>query len=91
MSRVGARTRRTLGVGLIYAAMALSGAVYGLFELHQTDWLLHFFKELMPALLILALVLVIYGLVQAIASVLRQIRGASRAAHATLHTNYGRR
>jgi mannose/fructose/N-acetylgalactosamine-specific phosphotransferase system component IID len=80
-----------LGVGLLYAAIAVSGAVYAVFELHQTDRLLHFFKELMPALLVLMLVLVIYGLVQAVTSVLQILRGASRAAHATLHMNYGRK
>jgi hypothetical protein len=84
-------TAQKLGVGLLYAAIALLGAVYAVFELHQTDRLIHFFEELMPALLILVLVFVIYGLVQAVTSVLKMLRGASRAAHATLHMNYGRK
>ncbi|MGH9553489.1 MAG: hypothetical protein ACRD3W_29170 [Terriglobales bacterium] len=84
-------TAQKLGVGLLYAAIALSGAVYAVFELHQTDRLVHFFKELMPALLILVLVFVIYGLVQAVASFLKVLRGTSLAAHATLYADYGRK
>ncbi len=84
-------TAQKLGVGLLYSAIALSGAVYAVFELHETDRLFHFLKELMPALLILVLVFVIYGLVQAAASVLEVLRGTSRAAHATLHMNYGKK
>jgi len=77
-----------LELGLLYAAITLSGAVYALYELHQIDRLLHALKELMPPLIFLVFVLVICGLFRMAASVLKGISGVCQAAHATLYANY---
>ena len=78
-----------LELGLLYAAITLSGAVYALYELHQIDRLVHTLDKLMPPFIFLVLVLVIYGLVRMAASVLKGISGVCQAAHATLYANYG--
>ncbi|MGH9552894.1 MAG: hypothetical protein ACRD3W_26170 [Terriglobales bacterium] len=54
-------TAQRLGVGLFYAAVAVLGAVYALYEHHQAHLLISFLKEMMPAFLILFLVFVVYG------------------------------
>jgi hypothetical protein len=66
-------TTQKLGVGLLYASIAVLGAGYAVFEDHQTHRLAHFLKEIMPAVLILILVLGIYGLVQTALSILREL------------------
>jgi hypothetical protein len=83
-------TTQKLGVGLLYASIAVLGAGYAVFEDHQTHRLAHFLKEIMPAVLILILVLGIYGLVHTALSILRELSGVSQAAHATLHVDYGK-
>jgi len=81
-------TAQRLGVGLFYAAIAALGAAYALLEHGRANWLVQFFEKLMPILLILALVIAIYRLFRMIASVLRELDGVSRAAHAVLYSNY---
>ena len=72
--------------------MALLGAVYAIFEYHQANWLGHHsIKEVMPAFLILILVFVVYALLRTVVSVLERLNGVSRAAHATLHADYGKK
>ena len=78
-----------LELGLLYAAITLSGAVYALYELHQIDRLVHSLDKLMPPFIFLVLVLVIYGLFRMAVSVLKGISGVCQAAHATLYANYG--
>jgi hypothetical protein len=86
-------------LGLLYAAMPVLGAAYGFFEQQQAiDWLtnsmkevsLPLMKEILPFSLPLILALVIYGLIRVAGSVLERLNGVSLAAHATLHTNYGK-
>jgi mannose/fructose/N-acetylgalactosamine-specific phosphotransferase system component IID len=84
-------TAQRVGVGLFYAAMAVLGAAYAVFEHHQADRLTHFIKELMPAFLVLILVLAVYGLLRKVVSVLKELNGVCRAAHATLHANYSKK
>jgi hypothetical protein len=79
-----------LGVGLLYAAIAVSGAAYAVLENHEVDRLAHFFKETVPALLVLILVLVVYGFVRRALSIFKELSGASQAAHAALHVDYGK-
>jgi xanthine/uracil permease len=74
-----------LELGLFYAAITLSGAVYALYELHQMDRLVHALEELMPPFIFLVFVLVICGLFRMAASVLKGISGVCQAAHATLY------
>jgi hypothetical protein len=78
-----------LELGLLYAAITLSGAVYALYELHQIDRLVHALEQLMPPFIFLVFVVAIYGLFRMAASVLRGISGVCQAAHATLYANYG--
>ena len=78
-----------LELGLFYAAITLSGAVYAFYELHQIDRLVHALEELMPPFIFLVFVLVICGLFRMAASVLRGISCVCQAAHATLYANYG--
>ena len=80
-----------IGVGLFYAAMAVLGAAYAVFEHHQANRLVHFINEMMPSFLILILVFVVYGLFRTAVSVLRELNGVSRAAHATLYVDYGKK
>lgn len=84
-------TAQRLGLGLVYTAIAASGAAYAFFEHHQIYRLAHFIREAMPAFLILTLVSLIYGLFQTVVSVLKELNGVSRAAHATLHADYGKK
>ena len=53
-------TAQKFGVGLLYAAIAVLGAAYAVFEDHQANRLVPVIKEMMPAFLILALVVVVY-------------------------------
>jgi mannose/fructose/N-acetylgalactosamine-specific phosphotransferase system component IID len=84
-------TAQRLGVGLFYAAMAVLGAAYAVFEHHQASRLAHFIKDVMPAFLILILVFVVYALFRTVVSVLKELNGVSRAAHATLHADYAKK
>lgn len=84
-------TAQRLGVGLFYAAMAGLGAAYAIFENHRANWLGHSIKEVTPAFLILVLVFVVYALFRMLVSVLKRLNGVSRAAHATLHADYGKK
>jgi len=86
-------------LALLYGAMPVLGAAYGLFEQPQAiDWLtdsmkeisLPFMKEILPFSLLLILALVVYSLFRAAGSVLEWLNGVSLAAHSTLHTNYGK-
>jgi hypothetical protein len=84
--------------GLLYGAIAVLGAAYGVFEQPQaidrfTDsmkevWL-PLMKEILPFSLLLILALVVYGLFRAAGLVLERLNGVSTAAHSTLHRNYG--
>jgi hypothetical protein len=86
---------RRFWLGLVYGAVFVLGAAYGIFE-HQkraVDWLtdsLPLIKEILPFLLLLILALMVYGLFRAAGSVLKSLNGVSLAAHSTLHTNYGK-
>jgi hypothetical protein len=82
---------KSVRIGFLYAAIALSGAVYAFVELHQAHRLVHFFKELMPAFIMLVFVLVIYSLLRTAASIFKELKGASQAAQATLYANYGKK
>jgi hypothetical protein len=82
---------RKLGLAPFYAAMALMGAVYAIFEHHQANWLGHSIKEVMPAFLILILVSVVHALLRTVVSVLETLNGVSLAADATLHADYGKK
>jgi branched-subunit amino acid transport protein AzlD len=80
-----------LGVALVYAAVAASGAAYAIFEHHQANRFVHHVKDLMPAFLVLLLVFLVYGLFRTVVSVLEELNGVSRAAEATRHADYGKR
>ena len=84
-------TARKLGLGLFYAAVAGLGAAYALFEQHQANRLVHFLNEMMPSFLILILVFVVYALFRTAVSVVKRLNGVARAAHATLHADYGKK
>jgi hypothetical protein len=85
-------------LGLLYGAIAVLGAAYGVFEQPQAiDRLansmkqsLPLMKEMLPFSLLLILALVVYGLFRAAGSVLERLNGASIAAHSSLHTNHGK-
>jgi TRAP-type C4-dicarboxylate transport system permease small subunit len=86
-------------LGLLYGAMAILGAAYGVFEQQQAiDRLTHsmkeislpFMKEILPFFFLLILALVVYGSFRAARSVLERLHGVSLAAHNTLHTNCGK-
>jgi hypothetical protein len=80
-----------LGVALFYAATAALGAAYAIFEQHQANLLGHAIKEVMPALFILIVAFVVFALFRTVVSVLRRLNGVSRAAHATLYADYGKK
>jgi hypothetical protein len=82
---------RRLGVVLFYVAIAVLGGAYAVFEHHQVNRLAYFLKEMMPMFLILISVFVVYGLFRTAVSILKQLDGVSRAAHAWLHVDYGKR
>ena len=84
-------TARKLGLALFYAAIAGLGATYAVFEHHQANRLVHFINEMMPSFLILILVFMVYGVFRTVVSVLKELNGVSRAAHATLHVDYGKK
>ena len=85
-------------LGLLYGAIAVLGAAYGVFEQPPAiDRLatsmkqsLPLMKEMLPVFLLLILALVVCGLFRAAGSVLERLNGVSVAAHSTLHTNYGK-
>ena len=86
-------------LGLVYGAIAVLGAAYGIFQHQQAiDWVtdsmkglsLPLIKEASPFCLLLILALVIYGLFRVAGSLLEWLNGISLAAHNTLHTNYGK-
>jgi hypothetical protein len=88
-------TAQRFWLGLFYAAVGVLGAAYGVFEQQQAiDWLTYsmkgVMKEVVPFSLPLILALVVYGLFRAADSILERLNGVSLAAHATLHTNYGK-
>ena len=83
-------TAQRLAVGLFYAAIAVLGATYAVFEHHQTNRLVHSINEMLPSFLIIVLVLVVYGLLRTAVSVLAELDGVARAAHAKLHEGYGK-
>jgi hypothetical protein len=85
----GMSAARRLGVGFSYAAIAALGVLYALFEQHQLDQLTHFINELLPLLFILILAFAVYCATRISVSVLKELSGVSRAAHATLHVGYG--
>ena len=83
-------------LGLLYGAIAVVGAAYGVFEQPQaidrfTDSLkevwLPLMKEILPFSLLLILALVVYGLFRAASSIREMLNGASLAALGTLQTN----
>jgi len=83
-------------LGLLYGAIAVLGAAYGVFG-HQhavadsmKEVSLPLIKEILPFSFLLILALVVYGLFRAAGSVLERLNGISLAAHSTLHTNYGK-
>ena len=80
-----------LGVVLFYAAIAALGAASALLEHHQGNRLVHFINETMPSFLILILAAALYGLFRTAVSVLKELKGASRTAHATLYEGYGKK
>jgi TRAP-type C4-dicarboxylate transport system permease small subunit len=86
---------RRFWLGLVYAAVFVLGAAYGVFE-HQkqaVDGLtdsLPLIKEILPFFVLLILALVIAGLFRAAGSILERLNGVSVAAHSTLHMNYGK-
>jgi len=93
------KAQRFRWLGLLYGAMAVLGAAYGVFEQqHAVDRLtnsmkevsLPLIKEILPFSLLLILALVVYGLFRAAGSVLERLNGVSIAAHSSLHTNYGK-
>jgi membrane associated rhomboid family serine protease len=84
-------TAQKFAVGLFYAAIAGLGAAYAVFEHHQANRLVHFVNEIIPSFLILILVFFVYGLFRTAVSVLKELNGVSRAAHATLHMDYGKK
>jgi hypothetical protein len=86
-------------LGLLYGAMAVLGAAYGVYQQQRAiDWLtdsmkqvsLPLMKEMLPFSLLLILALMVYGLFRAAGSVFERLNGVSLAAHSTLHTNYGK-
>jgi hypothetical protein len=86
-------------LALLYGAIAVLGAAYGVFEHQQAiDWVtdsmkglsLPLIKEVSPFFLLLILALVIYGLFRAAGSLFERLNGISLAAHNALHTNYGK-
>jgi hypothetical protein len=86
-------------LGLLYGAIFVLGAAYGVFEQQRAiDWLtdsmkgisLPLMKELLPFSLLVVFALVVYGLFRAAGSFLERLNGISLAAHSTLHTNYGK-
>ena len=85
-------------LGLLYSAIAVLGAAYGIFEQPQAiDRLansmkqsLLLMKEMLPSALLLILALLVYGLFRTAGSVLERLNGVSIAAHSSLHTNYGK-
>ena len=80
-----------LGIALVYAAIAASGAAYAVFEHHQAHRLAHLIRDAMPAFLMLTLVVLVYGLFRTVVSALKELNGVSRAAHATRHVDYGKK
>ena len=80
-----------LAVVLFYAAIAGLGVAYALFEHHQANRLVLFIKEMTPSFVILILTAVVYGLLRTAVSVLEELKGASRTAHATLYEGYGKK
>ena len=86
-------------LGLLYGAIALLGAAYGVLQQPQAIdrfansmhgvWL-PLMKEILPFSLLLILALAVYGLFRAAGSVLERLNGVSIAAHSSRHTNYGK-
>ena len=83
-------------LGLLYGAIAVLGAAYGVFEQPQSidrfansmdGILLPLMKEILPFSLLLILALVVYGLFRAASSVRELLNGASLAALGSLQTN----
>src|SRR5262249_3691982 len=85
-------------LGLLYGAIALLGAAYGVLEQPQAIdrfansmngvWL-PLMKEILPFSLLLILALVVYGLFRVAGSILERLNGVSLAAQSYLHRNYG--
>jgi hypothetical protein len=83
---------------LLYGAIAVLGAAYGVFEQPQAfDRLantmrqsLPLMKEMLPFSFLLILALVVCGLFRAVGLVLERLNGVSIAAHSSRHTNYGK-
>ena len=89
---------RTFRLVLLYGAIAVLGAAYGVFEQPQAiDRLansmkqsLPLMKEMLPFSLLLILALVVYGLFRVAGLILERLNGVSMAAHSNLHMNYGK-
>jgi hypothetical protein len=80
----------------VYASVAVLGATYAVFEDHQVNRLVHFINEMMssfliPSFLILVPVVVVWGFFRTAVSVRKELDGVSRAAHTTLHMDYGKK
>jgi hypothetical protein len=92
------RKAQRFRLGLLYGAIAVLGAAYGVFEQPQAiarlansmKQSLPLMKEMLPFFLLLILALVVYGLFRVACSVLERLNGVSIAAHSSLHTNYGK-
>jgi hypothetical protein len=70
---------RSLGVGLLYFAVATAGAAYALLKQHQTNWFVVFLKETIPVFPLIVLVLGVYCLLRTALSILKQLNGVSLA------------
>src|SRR5262249_44830233 len=83
---------------LLYGAIAVLGAAYGVLEQPQAiDRLANSMKqslplmeEMLPFSLLLILALVVYGLFRVACSVLERLNGVSIAPHRSRQTNYGK-
>jgi mannose/fructose/N-acetylgalactosamine-specific phosphotransferase system component IID len=80
-----------LGVVVVYAAIAASGAAYAFLEHHQASRLVHIIKDVMPAFLVLLLMFLVYAFFRTVVSALKELNGVCRAAHVTRYADYGKR
>jgi hypothetical protein len=85
-------------LGLLYAAIPVLAGIYVAYELARgleqqrtIDWLTIVINELLPRLgLSLLLAFFVYGLFRAAGLFVVRLDRVSLAAHATLHTDYGK-
>src|SRR5262249_10042267 len=86
---------RTFRLVLLYGAIAVLGAAYGIFEQPQAiDRFANSMKQSLPLMkeisLLLILALVVYSLFRAVGLVLERLNGVSIAAQCSRHTNYSK-